>query len=362
VLVFLLVGEGVIRLEQTGIFFVSTGVERVHADFLSDQELETLAQAHASDGSPGDVRIMVLGDSKLRGLGVTPHEVASVQLQNILERDCEGTPGRIHVLNLSRAGNNTLQNKLTFLSYYQRFKPQIVILGYNIDDVYGDNDEPGTARTTAAAVQTGSSPPPPARLTPADIARNAVSSVRRVLFQSEVLQFSLAKINMELKLAGIVVPGTEFYHLVHDSHRADYKGWTESRQHLQEIIDICRRDQMTLVVYLVPQLEMLPHFTVFDEVDGIVEQFFRSRGIRTVDGVTPFLNSNPTDYAISRYDGHPNAKAHALIARQWAQELEPMVNAMRQRASSFGLQGAGASAHPVAWHQAAGCSGVRPAR
>jgi hypothetical protein len=361
VFVFLLIGEGVIRLEQTGIFFASTTVERVHADFLSDHELDMLARARGSTGSPGDVRIMVLGDSKLRGLGVAPREVASVQLQKILERDCDGGTGRIHVLNLSRAGNNTLQNKLTFLRYYQQFQPHIVILGYNIDDVYGDNDEPGSTHRVAATIQK-SVTAVQARRTPADVARSAVSSVRRLLFHSQALQFSLAKANMELKLAGVVIPGTEFYHLVHDSHRADYRGWVESRQHLQEITDICRRAHVTLLVYLVPQLEMLPHFGVFKEVDGVVEQFFRSRGVRIIDGVTPFLNSNPADYAISRYDGHPNAKAHALIAKQWADELEPLVGAVRRHASADRIDlPATVSAQPVSWRQTGGCSGIRPA-
>jgi hypothetical protein len=341
VLVFLSIGECLIRIEQTGIFFAATGTERVRADVLPDEELQALDRAAAA-ASPDDVRIMVLGDSKLRGLGVDARDIASVQLQTILERDVATPRGRIHVLNLSRAGNNTLQNKLTFLKYYRRFNPQIVIFGYNIDDVYGNNrdDSPAGPTSAPSTPQPRANGVPHARRTVGDVARNVVSGVRRVLFHSQVLQFSLSKFNMELKLAGIVVPGTEFYHLVHASHRSDYEGWVESQHHLQQIIDVCHRERIALVVYVVPQLEMLPHFSVFDDVDGTVEQFFRARGIRTINGVTPFMHSDPAAYAISRYDGHPNAKAHALIAQQWAQELEPLIREMRVGSTRTGLRGA----------------------
>ncbi len=348
-LMFLLVGEVLIRVQQTNVFFAGTGVEVVRTDFLPSEELRQLDEGRFVP-QPGDLRIMVLGDSKVRGLGVPYPEIASVRLEQALLREGSQIGHRIHVLNLSRPGNNTLQNKLTFLKYYKAYKPQVVLLAYNIDDVYGDNleDDSKSAGSPAgsSAASTHAATAPQLHYSFLDRMRNVVHDTQNFIFHAQVLQYGLTQLNMQLKLTGLVVPGTEFYHLVREAYRPDSPGWVLSQRHLAEMIDDCKADGITFVVYIVPQLEMLAHPHVFDDANATLERFFASHGVETIDGLTPFLGSDSSQYAVSRYDGHPNAKAHAIIARQWGQSLTPVLRQAAVRMDGS-IRRARASAEPT---------------
>src|SRR6202040_2620286 len=95
----------------------------------------------------------------------------------------------------------------------------LVILAYNHNDVYGDQGDriPVPAVDDARSVSRVDK-------TWRDRFLNVLIGVRDVLYQSNALSLVLMKLNMELKLAGVVVPGTEFDHLINRSHAEHYPG------------------------------------------------------------------------------------------------------------------------------------------
>jgi hypothetical protein len=66
---------------------------------------------------------------------------------------------------------------------------------------------------------------------------------------------------------------------------------------------------------------MLNNYGVFGQVNTVVQKFFTDRGVLFIEGSIPFLGRTPGNYALSRYDGHPNAAAHQIIAQHMAESL-----------------------------------------
>jgi hypothetical protein len=228
----------------------------------------------------------------------------------------------VYLLDLTEPGSNTFYNRRAFDQYLRTFSPQVVILAYNHNDVYGDQGD------TLRASSTSSLNPPPARVTTTarrDSFQDIVTTARALLGRSHALTLALVKLNMELKLAGVIVPGTEFDHLINRSHAPDYGGWIASQKHLLAIAEACRDRHVTFMVYIVPELEMLPRYSVFTRLDAYLMSYFETIGVRRRNGVEPFLTTRGETFALSRYDGHPNEAAHEMIAEDLSNETRDLL-------------------------------------
>jgi hypothetical protein len=98
----------------------------------------------------------------------------------------------------------------------------------------------------------------------------------------------MAGVNLELKLRGIVVPGSVFHHLIYESHRDDYAGWIKAQKHLRDMIADCKQKGIALIVYSTPELNMLDNYAPYDTVDRKLAAFFQRYAIPYVNGVSPF--------------------------------------------------------------------------
>jgi hypothetical protein len=61
---------------------------------------------------------------------------------------------------------------------------------------------------------------------------------------------------------------------------------------------------------------MLANYRVFDEIDQRIASFFAAHATVYLRGVEPFLRMPDRNFALSRYDGHPNEAAHQIMAEQ----------------------------------------------
>ena len=303
-LVFIVVGEGVVRFDEHTLLFQGSRFETIAEVYKKSMEKE-LADRGQFPHNASDLRVMLLGDSALYGAGIPAEHAAGVRLKAKLRSSLKSD--HVYVLDVTRPANNTFQNREAFEQYLDSFAPQIVILAYNHNDVYGDQ---GMKRlnTTKSAVEEVR------RVTATDRVMNAVVEARRLLFKSRLVSFALVKINMELKLAGVVIPGTEFDHLLNRSHAPDYAGWVDSQKHLAEMAAICRSRDIQLIVYIVPELEMLSRYSLFDPLDHYLGDYFSKLRVVSVNGVDAFRKRKGHDFALSRYDGHPNDEAHDIMA------------------------------------------------
>lgn len=309
--VFWLVGETVVRFDRATLF-LGTRAELVGNVYKASSE-RSLLDAGRFPVRPEDFRVMLIGDSVLYGIGVPPEGVVSAVLREKL-RATQAGPGTVFVLDVTCPGNNTYQNWIAFDRYYRAFAPQVVILAYHHDDVYGQQ---GPSSATGASLP---AQPAPARQTERTVAR--FMSFRNALFASKVIKLVFEKINLEAKIAGLTIPGTEFDHLVNHSHDPDFPGWRDSRGYLTAMATECRTNGSTLIAYLSPELEMLRHYQGLGPVDKLLARFFGDAGVTCINGVDPFLAWPKKNFALSRYDGHPNQAAHQIIADQLFRAIE----------------------------------------
>jgi hypothetical protein len=301
------VGEAVVRFDERTLFLRSSRVEDIGNDYKERPETWL---ARTSPRNPASLRIMLLGDSKLYGYGVRPESRVTTQVAARLER---GLGRSNYLFDLTRPGNNTSQNRQAFESYVDSFMPSVVILAYDHNDVYGDQSRSQSRAIDETRLDV---PSQEATTTTKDRVAATVATIRDMLGRSHMLSFVLVKLNMELKLAGVVIPGTEFEHLLNRSHASDYPGWIESQKHLAAIARICHDRGIALIVYLVPDLEMLPRYALFNGVDQSIAKYFVEIGATFVNGVEPFRAQAGRDFALSRYDGHPNEAAHLVMSSQ----------------------------------------------
>lgn len=304
VTIFAVVGELALRLdEETGVF---QGGARLENRPKPSAELVAV-KAGTYTPAADEFRVMLLGDSYLFGAGVPDGETFAQRLRRSLGARNPGGFGKASLLDLTMPGSNTFTNTEAFHQAREIYRPHLAILAYNPNDVYGRME-----------AQPPQQPQEKKKVEAADRGLNTVVAIRRVLYQSKLLQFALIKLNMELKLRGIVLPGSEFDHQVNQSHAATYPGWRKSQEHLRGLAAACRERGIHLVVVNVPELNMLSHRQPFEKMDAEIKRFFTTLAdVTYLDGAQPFLArpvGDPKEYAISKHDGHPNAKAHQVLA------------------------------------------------
>jgi hypothetical protein len=311
--IFFATGEAIVRLDKEFLFFQGSRFVEVSVETRRSPELEALENGRFV-ASARDLRIMVLGDSKIYGPGVERQNVFSQQLKAMLAADNSLPYENILVLDLSRGGYNTLMNRLTYFDYVDKFKPTLVVLGNNYEDVYGNQDVPEAISQSNLTLHEQTAKIFEEKLSGENTP--VFQHIREKVYRSSLLEFIMAGLNLELKLRGIVVPGSVFHHLIYESHREDYPGWIKAQKHLRDMIADCQQKGIALIVYSTPELNMLGNYAPYDIVDRKLAAFFASRAVPYVIGATSFSGMNSSELALSRYDGHANAKGHYLMAQR----------------------------------------------
>ena len=80
---------------------------------------------------PGERRVLLLGDAFIEGAGVPEPDTLRAQLQRLM-------PASAQVLNAGVAGFSTDQELLLYRARGRRLHPDVVVLGFVSDDVYGN--------------------------------------------------------------------------------------------------------------------------------------------------------------------------------------------------------------------------------
>jgi hypothetical protein len=311
VLIFIGMGELVVQVDNLFAFFQGNRFVQVDNSLRESSELQRITSGRFTF-SPGDLRILVLGDSRIRGLGIKPGDVFSRQLKLLLQADKDKPYANVYVLDVSAGGYNTLMNKRAYFKYVDLFKPQLVILCYNYDDVNGNQDDI-PADNAGAGTAGGAAPAGAAVAKHGQPQTQLIPRLLEVLYNLKLVKFILVNANMELKLHGIILPGSEFYHVIH-SYSERLSGWVKSSRHLEEIIRDSRQRGIKIIVYTTPELNMLANYGVFDPIEKELSVFFKNYPGIYVNGVEPFAGRNSDDFALSRYDAHPNTRAHRIMA------------------------------------------------
>lgn len=117
-----------------------------------------------------------------------------------------------------------------------------------------------------------------------------------------------------------------YYHLILNRHPG-FKGyfsfvkdsyedpaWTTQKENLAEIENISRAGGAKFAVVIFPFLNAIGENYEFRPIHEKLDKYFQDRGVATMDLLPVYMKYSSKELVVSRYDAHPNAKAHAIAA------------------------------------------------
>ncbi len=310
---FFLIGELLVRIDIR-YDLLNNAPEKIAVEIEESDLLESVKSGRFVADS-GQFRILVIGDSYIHGGGINPTDKFSKKLDGLLNNDSQSEHDYV-ILDVSVPRNNTLDNYNSFHYYYERFQPHLVFWAYTYNDILG--------RVKLPEQHQGSSEPinePPKQALRERKGLDKI--VKRVYSNSKLTLYLSENIQKELKTMGIVPPVGDFYNLTQKAYLATSKNWQESQRIFSRVLATCEAGQSQLFIYQMPEFNLLHKPELFSVADEAVYLYMeRANGIHYVKGDTEFKGLDGNEYKISKYDGHPNAKAHALIADRVADYIK----------------------------------------
>lgn len=239
----------------------------------------------AEKAADGVARIAFVGDSIAFGWGVAEQETFVHQVLSALTAAGRKVDG----FNLGVGNYNTTQELALFRDVGARFKPDIIILCYFINDAepmprYADNgwlDE-----------------------------HSAAWVVFHYRLDSLVRQFGEA-------------PDWKHYYRALYAPNAD--GWTKTKAALRGFADIARALGAKLIVFNIPELRELKPYA-FPDVTAKVRGVVEKQGVPFVDLLPSVENLEPSSLWVTVPDPHPNGKADIAFAKQMVPEIDVMLD------------------------------------
>lgn len=306
IILFLIIGELVIRFDEKTKLFETDNVVKISKETGVSEESILLSE-HKLPLNDSDLRILVLGDSYIYGGGIDFNNNFSHHLKSLLKNSRLGTREKIYVLDVSRPDNNNLDNYYTYFKYVKLFKPQLVILGYNLNDIK-DNLEKKSSDTVSMLKSMGLPVKSESR-------KNALQKFYNVLWESEVIKFTSKNFYKYMKSMGIIIPHTGFDEKI-KAYVLNESSWIKSKAMLTEMFDDAHKQHSTFVVLLMPEIEMLEFPKLFYATDTIIQNFLKPfPDLVFINGRDIFKGQSSETFQLSKYDGHPNEKGHLFMAK-----------------------------------------------
>jgi lysophospholipase L1-like esterase len=233
----------------------------------------------------GSRRAIFLGDSLTLGWGVEAAETFESVVEAELNR---ATPTEI--LNFGIGNYNTEQELSLFEEKGLKYAPDQVVVFYFINDA-----EP----------------------TPRQSSWEVLSALRSVTF----FWSKIKTVSSRWRSSG---SWNRYYA---DLYRDDQPGWLVEQRSFGALKQLCDRHGIGLRVVLLPEFHQLDPYP-FAKEHAKVSRLLSELGIPSLD-LAPFFRGerDPTRLWVARDDAHPNATAHALIARDVQSFVEDAWNA-----------------------------------
>lgn len=230
----------------------------------------------------GVPRIMMLGDSLAFGWGAPPEDVTSYRLEKLLNEQGDGR--KYEVLNTGIGNTNTAMQTAVFLNKHYRYKPDIVVLNYFIND---------------------------AESTP----------VRRESFFLENFYAAVFVGGRYDLLTRQFFGNTDWRTYYQDLYRDDQPGWLAAKEAFHQLSRYCEEQGIELVVVNYPELHELAPYP-FNGVTELVREESERAGRPFLDLLPVVADEEPESLWVTPTDAHPNGKAAGLYATELKRFLE----------------------------------------
>lgn len=304
-LLFIFMGEMMVRLDEKFKLLESTQVVKVSTDLAITPEF-TLLKKKGIDLMGNNLRVMVLGDSFIHGGGIDFKDNFSQQLKKLLLQQ-NRYYDNIYVLDLSKASANNFDNNQIYFQFIDSFKPDIVILGYSYSAARGDlyKNKPLVQMDGFDSVNFSSS-----------AKKSVPQKIYSVLYQSSVLHFVLYNAHNYLKSLGVVFPNSEFSLILKD-YTQNKDNWRRSKVLLNQINEDVEQKGIQLIFLKFPEMNLIGYPKLFLAADDEIKKFYgKYPSVIYINSSDYFSGESSKEYILSKYDGHPNERAHKKIARE----------------------------------------------
>lgn len=264
-------------------------------------------------------RVLVVGDSYIYGGGINPeNKFSKVLIKKIKSK--KKLEKEVQILDVSRPSNNTLDNYNILQHYFDIYKPDLIIWAYNFNDIIGGLNKKELVRPIEKnnfALKRNIPKQQKKKFTPLK------EFTKKAYRSSKLLEFCSAKLQKELKLKGIVLPVGEFYFLIKKAYKSDSEIWIKSMSLIEEVETKCKKNRTAFILYRIPEFNLLKNEKLFNIIDDSFNDFSSSHQfINYINGFEDFENITPEEFMLSKYDGHPNEKAHEKIADRIYNEIK----------------------------------------
>ena len=304
-LIFLVVGEIIVRVDDAVGPFSEDAHGRAEISYNESDEWR-LAKENKIPLDDSTYRVLLLGDSYLHGVGFTSHDSTIAEVLKAKLKGSHLPYKRFLVFDATKPANNTLDNYQSYLFLDKVFKPNLVILGYNLNDVLGNQDEAGIQQNVSLKTLATEHPDTPT------FRKKLIAFV----INSHLLYFVVHQINMELKVSGHIMPGSDLDKEM-KTYTENQPNWVKSQKTLSRLMDSTQARKENLLVMMVPIYNLLDNPQLFKPTDSAVYHFFTdtSRSNVAVWNTRSFYTGIPTSALIlNKYEEHPNMRVHRMMA------------------------------------------------
>ncbi len=309
---------------------------------------------------PGTFRILMLGDSFTEGDGVETNQTFS----KLIEAALDSLPSPLHyeVINAGVGSYSTILHYLYLTHGGLALNPDLVILNFDLSDVYDDIRYTKLARFDSNGVPLGVSPA---------VERPSSSPIMRALvgikdfFKEHTRLYNFIRIRIDRYLEGARHEGNfsgdirfDKYAMLRESYEPrDGRDWKLSFHYLMMIRDLLQSRGIDFWVTVYPYgLQISPkewnagrQFWGFtpDKLYTAIPQdqlvsFCKGNDIRIVNMIDDFRRAARSVFPLYLdYNGHWRPEGHQVVARALLKELRPYLRRHELTITAAAQQGSG---------------------
>lgn len=236
----------------------------------------------------GIFRIAALGDSYAMGSGVRYEEAYPERAARSLARTPDGR--QVEAINLAIAGWPLTRTVEAGLPLALEADSDLMVYGWTVNDLEGPN-----YRRTLESFR------PPGRSLLVNLLRERWEYARDIFWPSP----------------------TSYLGELDENYFHNPAAWREFESGLDKLAEAGRSTGACVVVYLLPEMQILSRFHPYTRFHDAVAEAARRRNLYVINGFPAFLDKDPVPLRCGPLDWHPNAEAHAILG-------EVLVNGLRQ--------------------------------
>lgn len=262
----------------------------------------------ALNKQPNTIRIVGLGDSIAFGYGLEENKIYLRRLEGMLNKS---SSQKYEVVNVAVSGYNTFQERKRLEEDVLKFQPDIIVLGFVLNDIAGDFHVPNMVYRTLAPFKSGAYSP------------DDLSSLEKFFYslfrKTYVYQFLHPKLsifwgfeNVSKNLVGDYGKDTlSFYAKGRYPQKKYINSVKQVEKELLNINELAKKNNTSLVMLIFPAQIQLEDKNLRKPQELILD-FCQEKSMKCLD-LIPFLEKEKEKVFLDL--GHPNAYSSEIIAK-----------------------------------------------